>query len=403
MARSLAETVAADVAKVRQAATAILELKGESLELQVLPDNSRLLASGQGLIAVIGPTPDFKEAVLAEIGVGHTRPYGRMEHLPITDGFHKAVAGRKTRFQLSEKQYAILASSLLDLMRGLTFLRMRQWKHAGWDSNIRHLRWCKKQKEMSLFKKATIVPRGINFNIPIAFKALVSDLLQIERRSWRRYYSRLAKLIALILNRYQNRRRIDFEALEEVTTLRRMIASRSFLAPEYRRREIFEFFKEKGLFIDDVAEHILGLRCVAGKLIGEPAEVALLEAKVWDNIGRVPSDLSCWKTTSGDRSPDGYVSFTLTCPSLVADKTKALQEHEAEYRLRHDPLMEEYVEWCKEQYEEKKERLRQSGQRLRLALLVRRFEGGNIQRRPRNSQGRVFIVVSGKIFVKKSS
>jgi hypothetical protein len=164
---------------------------------------------------------------------------------------------------------------------------------------------------------------------------------------------------------------------------------------------VFALFAERNRrFAGDVAEHILDLPYALGKIAGDSLEDALLGAGVWKNVWKVPQDLRCWKA-AGDRRKSEYVSFVLMCPSLVAAKEKALKEQEAEYRLRHDPFAEEYAAWCKEQYELEKERLRQSKQWRRLAILVWKFEGGNIQRRPRNLRGKIFTIVSGRTFVKK--
>lgn len=305
MARDLAATVAADVTKVKKAATVLIEEDGGIFGYRIT-NEANMLSSAQGLIAVIGPTPDFDKAVLAEIGIGHTKPYGEMHHIRLEDGSEARVLRRQTRFQMSLEQYNEAAALIFVGMGQVAYERTKKWRFTTWtNEKMSHVRSSKSGRKVIRFRKDYEMVKGIRFSVSIGFAPLIADLLWAEKRSFRDYYVGLGQVIDMRLAPYRrNGYSRLFNTLLGAKDLIDIVESRDFLKPAYRRSQALEFLPkgDQHPLYYEIAKDVFG-----HDFSKVPEEIQIMKAGLPDPEQRISPEIYCRGISTFAEAKDNMV------------------------------------------------------------------------------------------------
>ncbi|MCL5261822.1 MAG: hypothetical protein M1586_00790 [Patescibacteria group bacterium] len=305
MVRNLVAMAAADVAKARKAATVIIEwIEGKKMFGYSVTHEVNMLSSRQGLIVVIGPTSDLKEAVLCEIGIGKSRPYGKLQHIRLTDGSETSVNIRQTRFQMTLEQYRDAAPLIFVAMGQVASERTGKWKYTTWTvEKMPQARVGGSGRKTTYFEQDYEMIKGIRFSVAVGCAVLIADLLWSENRSLRDYYTGLGQHIDMRLAPYrQNGYHRQFRTLQGAQDLMGVVGSRAFLAPAYRRFEALGYLPggDKNPLYTEIAMDIL--RCDFGKV---PPEIQAMKSGLPEPESRVPAEIYCRGITTLSEAKEG--------------------------------------------------------------------------------------------------
>ena len=265
-----------------------------------------MLSSAQGLIAVIGPTPDFDKAVLAEIGIGHTKPYGEMHHIRLEDGSEARVLRRQTRFQMSLEQYNEAAALIFVGMGQVAYERTKKWRFTTWtNEKMSHVRSSKSGRKVIRFRKDYEMVKGIRFSVLIGFAPLIADLLWAEKRSFRDYYVGLGQVIDMRLAPYRrNGYSRLFNTLLGAKDLIDIVESRDFLKPAYRRSQALEFLPkgDQHPLYYEIAKDVFG-----HDFSKVPEEIQIMKAGLPDPEQRISPEIYCRGISTFAEAKDNMV------------------------------------------------------------------------------------------------
>lgn len=165
------------------------------------------------VIAVVGPGvcslsgEAFNQALLLEVGMGHTRPYGCGGAGGTKRIRPKMVQRRHKWFSLTEDQYLGVMPLLFQLIQKVTDERMERWRLGSrwWTIPVKKAYWKRQRPRPATYS------RGVRFSASFSDRYLVSDLLWqgFNNLSVQQRLRQLATSINKLLSRYQirNRRR----------------------------------------------------------------------------------------------------------------------------------------------------------------------------------------------------
>jgi len=199
-----------DIENVVQHARVILKISSDekAIELKENP-NPRL-----GIIAVIGPTTAFgqyfEEALLAEVGIGASRPYHRASGLLTNEGYANK---RRKWFSLSSYQYQLVAPIIFKKIEAMAYKKVAS-RRTGLFSNNRFLiptywhRWSRRYKK--LIRRNSFIPTmtGARFAVSLRDEFFVQDIFWAEfnlNRQLKHYLTGIVNFIDLRLNWYNYR------------------------------------------------------------------------------------------------------------------------------------------------------------------------------------------------------
>jgi len=196
-----------DITVIRDEAIGVIIISPDNKSFELVEnENPRL-----GVLAIIGPAQgfgkEFDKALLAEIGIGSSRPYHKAR------GINRQInesdlPQRRKWFNLSEEQYNLIAPFVFNFILEKFRQRVDGWKLGPYFDiptpvNI----WWRAQKRLKSFTRWKAMPVGTAFSISKKDKLLLRDIYWAELNLNERLsyaLGGLARFINLMLSRLKN-------------------------------------------------------------------------------------------------------------------------------------------------------------------------------------------------------
>lgn len=166
--RMFREKVSRDVRFVENRAAVVLIISENRIDIKY---NTNAIL---GIIGILGPGVargyHFSRAVLAEIGLGPTRPYhkGKVPELLQKDGVPRAITYRHREFKLTANQYLAVAPIVFEMLQQFADKRVAGWKGGPYFKLPgRKYHYNRVQEALQRFDGMFEAIRGAYFSVPI--------------------------------------------------------------------------------------------------------------------------------------------------------------------------------------------------------------------------------------------
>ncbi len=228
-----------DAKKVQEQGVAVFKISGKN-DIEERYNSAPKL----NVIGVVGEGAfrgvSSKEALLCEIGIGHSEPYQRAgaPRKLVKENEPRTIARRRKWFSMDINQYTLVAPRIFDLLQEISNKKVNSRKYNL--DNPFYIKISKKfwspRRGWLKSEKSVPVDQGIVFLVDVRDSLLVKDILWAELNNnikLNSYLDKFARLISKRLSKCYSRRK-SFEVLKGVKEVTAMVDR----VPLYLRQEL---------------------------------------------------------------------------------------------------------------------------------------------------------------------
>jgi len=262
--RQCLEKIARDVANVIKNATAVIIISPDNKSLEFIQnENPRL-----GVLAIVGPAQGFgkkfNKALLAEIGIGPSRPYHAAKGLNRQSYSKSGLPKRGKWFNLSTEQYKLIASFVFDFIIKTAQQKIARWKSGPyfWLLSQRNY-WSQRQKKIFRAEVWREWPKGTRFSFSKKDRLFIADIFWAELNLNKQLIYELSNLARFIDKRlvcYKNAQYYkgvrSFEKLKGA----RDVEEAAYRFPPYLKKELLNYLpRGKNNYFYHALQDLFGL------------------------------------------------------------------------------------------------------------------------------------------------
>lgn len=170
--------VANDVKRLKRYASVLIIISPDNKDFQVIENKEARLR----IIGVIGPSPEYKEAILLEVGYRRNRPYHQAKGFNQKQFGNSNIPFRFKKFSTSKEQYLLVAPIIFKHISEIALAGVLHWKNHYTSIEIDTDHFTCRGK--NLHKKVWVREyyRGIIFSVNLNDQFLSADILWAHLR-----------------------------------------------------------------------------------------------------------------------------------------------------------------------------------------------------------------------------